>query len=57
MKLSTKITRNEMKIKILEAMIPVTHQFALPYDQKRLSESLEVFRDELDKILNIKWED
>ena len=57
MKLSTKIDRSNLKVKILEAIGPVTYQVSLPYDGEQLRRAYETFSKKLDELLNIKWED
>lgn len=57
MKLSTKIGRIELKMKIIEAVAPVTHQMAMPYEEGKISEVYETFFRKLDELLNIKQED
>ena len=57
MKLSTKIDRMDLKVKILEAIGPVTYQVSLPYDGEQLRKAYETLSKKLDELLNIKWED
>jgi len=56
MKLSTQIARIRLKYKIIEAMEPVTHQIALPYEPGKISEAYNNFYKRLDELLNIKLE-
>jgi len=56
MKLSTQIARINLKLKIIEAMRPVTHQMAMPYEKGKISEAYETFFRKLDELLNIKQE-
>lgn len=46
-----------MKEKILNAMTPLIHQIILPYDKDKTTEVYDTFFKELDKILNLKWEE
>ena len=57
MKLSTKIGRMELKMKIVEAVEPIAHQMAMPYEEGKISEVYETFFRKLDELLNIKQED
>lgn len=57
MKTTTLIKRIKMKEKILNAMTPLIHQIILPYDKDKTTEVYDTFFKELDKILNLKWEE
>lgn len=56
MKLSTKIDRINLKGKIIEAVAPVTHQLAMPYDGEKISEAYNTFYKKLDELLKINLE-
>jgi len=57
MKLSTQIARIRLKYKIIEAMEPVTHQIAMPYEPGKISEAYQIFFKKLNKLLKIKSEE